>query len=212
MRRHKHMAILTLLVFTISLTGCATDGHYDPARSGAVGALGGAATGAALGSIIGAATGSPGTGAWVGAATGAVAGGVAGILYAAHMNRRTQESAMAAQTYNYTPTQGNFVDIGEVSAQPGALRPGQEVLLGMTYTILTPDNAPQMVTITREVRKDGMIMGQPYQTQASNINGTYHDQVTFRLPGNAAPGVYTVTSRISSGAGSAEKFTSFTIM
>ncbi|MGB8990971.1 MAG: hypothetical protein WCD80_02840, partial [Desulfobaccales bacterium] len=64
----KWLAPVVILVFAMSLVGCATEsGTYDTGRSAGAGALGGAATGAAIGAIIGAATGAPATGAWVGA-------------------------------------------------------------------------------------------------------------------------------------------------
>lgn len=213
MRVRKGAAVLMQLVLTVSLAGCATEsGYYDPGRSAAAGALGGAATGAAMGAIIGAATGHPGRGAAIGAASGAVAGGVGGVIYAAHMNRRTQEAAMAAQNYNYAPSQGNFVDIGQVTALPATVRPGQEVRLNMVYTVLTPDNAPVAVTLIREVRKDGMLVGQPHQVTATSTNGTYEDSMGYRLPPGAPPGFYTVSYQVMSAAGNAEKYASFNVM
>ena len=210
---HRWTTIMVLTVFVAGLTGCATDsGYYDPGRSAVAGAAGGAAAGAALGAIIGAASGHPGRGAAIGAATGAIAGGVGGALYAAHMNNRTRDATMAAQTYNYQPEQGNFVDVGEVSATPQAVRPGQEVRLGIVYTLLTPDNNPVEVSISREVRKDGRLVGQPYQVSATNTNGSYADQVGFLVPANAPPGLYTVTNRVISPAGSAEKTATFSVM
>jgi hypothetical protein len=83
--------------------------------------------------------------------------------------------------------------------------------LGMTYTILTPDNQPVAVTLVREVRFGGSMVGQPYQTTVNNANGTYTDQVAYSLPGNAARGTYTVTSRINSTYGNAQRDGSFTV-
>jgi hypothetical protein len=194
-----------------SLAGCATNGYYDPARSAGAGALGGAATGAAVGSIIGAATGSPATGAWVGAAAGGVLGAVGGYLYAEHRNSQARSSQAAAQAYNYTPTQGNVVSIDRVDVNPSRVGAGQQVQLGMTYTILTPDNRPAAVTLVREVRLGGNMVGQPYQTTVNNANGTYSDQVAYSLPGNATRGTYTVTSRINSNYGSDQRDGSFTV-
>ena len=89
----KFLALAIVLIFSVSLAGCATEsGYYDPGRSAGAGALGGAATGAALGAIIGAATGSPATGAWMGAAAGGVLGGVGGYLYAEHRNSEIQST------------------------------------------------------------------------------------------------------------------------
>jgi len=207
----KSLVAALICILVGSLAGCATNGYYDPARSTGAGALGGAATGAAIGSIIGAATGHAATGAWVGAAAGGVAGAVGGYLYAEHRNSQARSSQAAAQAYNYTPTQGNVVSIDRVDVNPSTVRAGQQVQLGMTYTILTPNNQPVAVTLVREVRLGGTMVGQPYQTTVNNANGTYADQVAYSLPGNAAPGTYTVTSWINSNYGSAQRDGSFTV-
>jgi len=201
----KLLALAVILVFSISLAGCAGEGgYYSPERSAGAGALGGAAGGAAIGAIIGAATGSPATGAWVGAATGAIVGGVGGYLYAQHRNSQIRESRAAAQAYNYSG-QGNVVAVDNVSASPSVVSPGQQVNLAMTYTILTPSNAPVSVTLVREVRLGGSLLGQPYQTTVSNANGTFSDNVAYSLPSNASPGSYTVTSRVVSSYGTSQR-------
>ncbi len=206
----KVLATTLALLFMVSLFGCATErGYYDPGRSTAAGALGGAAAGAAIGSIIGAATGSPATGAWVGGATG---GGLGGYLYSAHQNKLAYDRNTAARTYSYQPSQGNLVDIDSASVSPNSVSPGQRVNMQMTYTILSPTPAPTTVTISREVTKDGASLAQPHQTQVTNNNGTFSDQVGYTVPNNAAPGTYTVTSRISSSYGSDQETSYFTVM
>jgi hypothetical protein len=207
----KWLAIAGVVLLVVSLAGCVTDsGYYDPARSAGAGALGGAATGAAIGSIIGAATGNPATGAWVGAAAGGVLGGVGAALYASHRNSEMRSSQAAAQAYNYQG-QGNVVSVDNVTASPSTVRPGQQVNLGMNYTILTPNNAPVSVTLVREIRYGGNPVGSPYQTTVSNANGTFNDSVSYSLPNNATPGVYTVTSRVMSSYGTSQKDTSFSV-
>jgi hypothetical protein len=208
----KFLAIALAIVLTASLVGCQTEsGYYSPEGSTAAGALGGAATGAALGAIIGAATGSPATGAWVGAAAGGLLGGVGGYLYAQHRNSEIQSSQAAAQTYNYTPAQGNVVAIDSVTATPPAVSAGQQENLAVTYTILTPANAPVSITLVREVRLGGQMLGQPYQTTVTNANGTFSDSVAYTLPSNATPGTYTVTTRVTSSYGSDQKEAFFTV-
>ncbi len=206
------LALAIVAIFTLSLAGCQTEsGYYDPGRSAGAGALGGAATGAALGAIIGAATGSPATGAWIGAASGALVGGVGAYLYAQHRNNVIRDQRAAAQAYGYSPSQGNVVNIDSVGADPSVVRPGQQVNLGMTYTILTPSNVPVSVTLVREVRLGGQLVGQPYQTTVSNANGTFNDSVAYSLPSNATSGTYTVTSRVASSYGSAQRDSRFTV-
>jgi hypothetical protein len=209
----KFLASALACILVISLAGCVTEsGYYSPERSTAAGALGGAATGAAIGSIIGAATGSPATGAWVGAAAGGVLGGVGGYLYAQHRNSEIRSRQTAMQSYNYSPAQGNLVRIDNVSASPTSVSPGQQVNLGMTYTILSPSNVPASVTLVREVRYGGSLVGQPYQTTVSNYNGTFSDTVAYSLPSNASRGSYTVTERVVSSYGSDQRDVYFTVM
>jgi hypothetical protein len=208
----KFLVIAMVLIFGAVLAGCATEsGYYDPGRSAGAGALGGAATGAALGAIIGAATGSPATGAWIGAASGAVVGGLGGYLYAEHRNSEMRSAQAAAESYNYSPGQGAMVDVNRVYVNPSQVRAGQTVSLAMDYTILTPDNAPVTSTLYREIRLGGTTLGQPYQTQVNNSNGTFTDQVNYGLPNNAQPGTYTVISRVQNQYGTAEKTAYFTV-
>jgi outer membrane lipoprotein SlyB len=208
----KLFAPVLVFLLSVSLMSCATpSGTYDTGQSTAAGAAGGAVAGAAIGSIIGAATGSPATGAWVGAATGAIAGGVGGALYARHMNQQMKNRNVAVQQYNYNPSQGVLVDISQAAAMPNVARSGQAVTMTMTYTILTPDNAPAQVTLYREVRLNGETMGQPNAIQVMNQNGTFQDQVSYSLPPNSPPGLYTVSNRVLSSYGSAERTSSFTV-
>jgi hypothetical protein len=203
------MAIVVL--FAVSLAGCVTEsGYYDPARSAGAGALGGAATGAAIGPIIGAATGNAATGAWVGAAAGGVLGGVGGAIYAEHRNSEMRSSQAAAQAYNYQG-QGNVVSVDNVMASPSTVSPGQQVILGANYTILTPENVPVSATLVREIRYQGSLVGSPYQTTVTNSNGSYQDNVTYSLPNNATPGVYTVVTRLMSSYGTSQREASFSV-
>jgi hypothetical protein len=212
MRSCKIMALPLVFLLSLSLLSCATpSGTYNPEASTAAGALGGAAAGAAIGSIIGAATGSPATGAWVGAATGAIAGGVGGALYARHMNQQMRNRQTAAQQYNYDPSRGVLVDVSQATATPNTVRPGQTVDMSMTYTVLNPDNTATKVTLYREVRLNGQTVGQPNTVQVMNQNGTFQDRVAFTVPSVAGPGLYTVSNRVLTDYGSAERTSSFTV-
>lgn len=206
------LVLAMIIIFPLALAGCMTEsGYYSPGESAGAGALGGAATGAALGAIIGAATGSPATGAWIGAASGALVGGVGAYLYAEHQNNEIRSSQAAAQYSNYNPSQGNLVSINETSVHPSVARPGQQINLGMTYTVMSPDNAPTSVTLVREVRYGGQQVGQPYQATVTNANGTFTDSVAYSLPRGAASGSYTVTSRVISSYGTDQRDAYFSI-
>jgi hypothetical protein len=207
----KWLAIACVVLLVVSLAGCVTEsGYYDPARSAGAGALGGAATGAALGSIIGAASGHAATGAWIGAAAGGVIGGVGGALYAAHRNREIRSAQAAAQAHGYQG-QGYVISVDNVTASPGMVSPGQQIMLGVDYTILTPENMPVSATLVRELRYQGSPVGSPYQTSVTNTNGGYNDNVTYSLPGNAPPGEYTVVTRLMSSYGNSQREASFRV-
>jgi len=206
----KVLAVAMVFIFLVAMAGCVTEsGYYSPERSAGAGAVGGAATGAALGAIIGAATGSPATGAWVGAAAGGLVGAVGGYLYAEHRNSEIRSQAAAAQSYSYTPARGNVVAIDNATVTPSAVGAGQQVTLGMTYTILTPSGSTIPVTLYREVRMGGSRVGEPYQYQVQNANGAFTDSVPYNVP--TTPGTYTVISRVTTGVGSAEKVSYFTV-
>ena len=206
----KVLAVAMVLIFLVAMAGCVTEsGYYSPERSAGAGALGGAATGAALGAIIGVATGSPATGAWVGAAAGGVVGAVGGYLYAEHRNSEIRSQAAAAQSYGYTPARGNVVAIDNATVTPSVAGSGQQVNLGMTYTILTPEGYPVTATLYREVRVGGSMVGQPYQYQVQNANGAFTDAVPYYAP--TTPGTYNVISRVITGVGTAEKVSYFTV-
>jgi hypothetical protein len=132
---------------------------------------------------------------------------VGGYLYAEHRN--SQISSQQAAAYN--PSQGNVVSVDAADASPSVVRPGQQVNLGMTYTILTPSNLPASVTLVREVRYNGQLLGQPYQTTVSNANGTFNDSVAYSLPSNASYGNYSVTSRVTSSYGSSSREAYFSV-
>lgn len=138
-------------------------------------------------------------------------GGVGGYMYAQHRNSEIQSQQAAAQANNYQPSQGNVVSVDSATATPSVVSPGQQVNLGMSYTILTPSNIPVSVTLVREVYYNGQSLGQPYQTTVSNANGTFSDSVAYSLPSNASPGNYTVTSRLTSSYGSSQRDASFTV-
>lgn len=206
------LVCLLVPLLLLSLVGCATDsGYYDPARSTAAGTLGGAAVGSALGSIIGAAVGHAGTGAWVGAAAGGLLGGVSGYLYAQHQNNQVRNAQAAQQAYNYNPSRGTVISIDQVTVSPQRVRAGSQLSMNTTYTILTPENQTNTVTIFRDVTSGGRQVVQPYQVTASNPNGTFSDTASLTLPKDAPRGSYTVITRVMTDRGGDEKSTFFTV-
>jgi hypothetical protein len=65
--------------------------------------------------------------------------------------------------------------------------------------------------LVREIRYQGNLVGSPYQTTVTNNNGGFNDTVTYSLPNNATPGVYTVVTRLSSNYGTSQREASFSV-
>jgi hypothetical protein len=209
----RKIAYLAFIVVFAAASGCAVERHYvyDPGRTAVVGTMVGAPTGAALGAIIGAAVGDPATGAWAGAATGAVAGLVGGFLYAEHLNRVSRTGPVAAQAHAYSPAQGSLVTIDRVDVVPTRVRPGEQTRVAISYTILTPENATLPVTVVREIRRNDIALAPAYQVRYLNNNGSYIDEVPLSIPRDALPGEYTVSTRVITERGSAERNVPLTI-
>ncbi len=81
----------------------------------------------------------------------------------------------------------------------------------MTYTILTPSNAPVSVTLIREIRFKRPAFGAAVPDHGEQRNGTFSDSVAYTLPSNAGYGSYSVISRVSSSYGSAQREAYFTV-
>ncbi len=80
-----------------------------------------------------------------------------------------------------------------------------------TYTILTPDNLPIPITISRELLFKEKSLGRVKAMNANNKNGTYVQSLDFTLPGDATPGQYTLITRVSTGYGMDEKRLEFPV-
>ncbi len=118
----------------------------------------------------------------------------------------------APQAHNYNPSQGDVVAIRRVYASPSKVAPGQQVNLWVAYTILTLSNTPVSMTLTREVRYGGNLLGQPYQTTVSNYNGTFMDFAAYSVPSDAVIGTYTVTTRVISSYGTSQRDGYFVVL
>src|SRR5512141_1975351 len=128
-------ALVLTLTGGLALSGCST---VEENPKTALGAGAGAAGGALLGGLAGRGT----TGAVVGGLLGALAGGAVGQ----YLDRKDKDRPQAVSDTSYTPTQGNYVSVQAVQAQPTQVPPGGTVNLQTTYTVLTP-NPTQTVNV-----------------------------------------------------------------
>ena len=192
--------VAAVLLGSTVLTGCETVSEH---KTTAIGAGAGAAGGAAIGGL---ATRSA-TGAVVGGLLGGLAGGAVGY----YLERRERDRAEATAEVGYRPDQGTVLRIDRVEATPPSVRPGGQVNLLMTYTVLTPTDQQIVVRETREIRHNGALVANP-SAEVRRANGTFTSGLPIVLPRTARPGTYEVSTTIVAGDRTSRNTTTFTVL
>ncbi len=121
----------------------------------------------------------------------------------------TREQAVAR--HNYCPTSGCVIRLDDVQVQPSTARPGATLTLTTTYTLLTAEDTPIPVSITREMFYQGKSLGVTKALQTRNLNGTWTQKLDLPLARDATPGIYTLVTRINTGYGRDEKTVQFAV-
>jgi hypothetical protein len=121
--------------------------------------------------------------------------------------RLSREDAVAK--YNYCPTGGCVVRLESVEVKPSQAHKGEDLTLTTSYTILTPEQVAIPVTISREMFFQGKSLGKVKDTDTRNYNGTWSHQTDISLAADAAPGIYTIVTQISTGYGQDQKSVQF---
>jgi len=111
----------------------------------------------------------------------------------------------------YCPTGGCVLRLDRVEVKPPQARKGATLLLSTTYTILTPEQIALPVAISREIFFQGKSLGKTKSIETRRYNGTWTQEINFTLPASAAPGVYRLVTRISTGYGAAQDSTDFQV-
>jgi len=124
-------------------------------------------------------------------------------------SRLGREELMARE--NYCPTSGCVVRLESVSVKPPLARKGARLVLATSYTILTPEQIAIPVTITREIVFKGKSLGKTKTMETRKLNGTWDQETNFFLPGDAAPGEYTLITQVSTGYGMDTKSIQFRV-
>ena len=199
MKPQRILAILVLIVFTVTLSGCQTIPEEHK----------GAAIGAGVGAVSGALIGGSSTrGAIFGGLIGALVGGAIG--HYAYDQRHTREET--AQTYDYQPTQGTILSVEKAEATPQKVHGGDVVDLLITYAVLTPTpDSTVNITERREITHNGQPVGNP-EVRVDRTGGTYTSTVPLRLPEDADKGLYDVRITIETASAKDTRETSFEVL
>ena len=134
-----------------------------------------------------------------------------GVVWTRYQTEKRQAREDAVARYNYCPTGGCVIRLEDVKIKPTRAVPGAAMTLTTTYTILTPENVPIPITISREILFGEKSLGRVQARNANNKNGTYVQDIDFTLPADATPGTYTIVTRVNTGYGMDEKLLEFTV-
>jgi hypothetical protein len=134
-----------------------------------------------------------------------------GVVWTRYQTEKKQSREAAVARENYCPTGGCVIRLDDLQLQPLRATPGGTLTLTTTYTILTPENVDIPITISRELSVGGKSLGRVTAMNANNKNGTFIQTLDFILPTDAAPGRYTLVTRISTGFGQDEKRVEFQV-
>jgi hypothetical protein len=124
-------------------------------------------------------------------------------------SRMGREDIIARE--GYCPTGGCVLRLDKVEIRPNRVRRGGTTLLSTTYTILTPEQVALPVAITREIFYQGKSLGRTKSIESRVYNGTRTQEINFTLPATAAPGIYQLVTKITTGYGTAQDRTDFQV-
>jgi hypothetical protein len=124
-------------------------------------------------------------------------------------SRMGREDIIARE--GYCPTGGCVLRLDKVEVKPNRARKGATLLLSTTYTILTPEQVALPVAITREIFYHEKSLGRTKSLESRVYNGTRTQEIDFTLPADAAPGIYQLVTKITTGYGTAQDRTDFQV-
>jgi hypothetical protein len=134
-----------------------------------------------------------------------------GIVWTRWQTQKKQAREEVASRKNYCPSGGCVIRLEDVQIDPKRATAGDTLTLITTFTILTPEDIPIPITISRELLYKGKSLGRVQAINSNNKNGTYVQNIDFTLPADSVPGTYTMVTRVSTGYGMDEKPLEFTV-
>ena len=109
---------------------------------------------------------------------------------------RLKGSAEVYLAYHYQSEHGIVLKVERGAAAPTSLRPGSQVVLAVTYTVIAPPEVPPLVVKeTRTIRFGDQDLRRLEKT-VTVAPGTYSSEQRLTVPSDAAEGPYTVTTTI----------------
>lgn len=174
-------SILLILSLTmpVGLTGCATTD-----QSAGAGALAGAALGALISNDAAA-----------GAAVGAVLGATVGYVVHKAQARKVQSAEATKDKLGYAAHKGLQLRMNRGTVSPVSVTPDSEVTAVMEYALLgTGGGKP--VEERRILKRDGEVVAELQSERVVRTDGTWENELGFKVPPSAPAGRYVVVQEI----------------
>ena len=194
-------AVCVALVAAMALTG-----FYGCQTYGEAAGLGGA-LGAGAGAIIGHQSGHAVEGALIGAAVGAVTGLIVHDIKA----RRAKTKAETEAAYNYQPAQGEMLTLERAEVLPPSVRRGEEIEASIQYALLG-SGAGAQVSEQRTLMLGDRVVADISTQNFTRQDGTWVSAQPFRLPGDIAPGTYTLVTSVRTARSAISGRATFTVL
>jgi hypothetical protein len=109
---------------------------------------------------------------------------------------RVKTSAEVYLAHHYQSEHGIVLKVERGAAAPSSLRPGSQVVLAVTYTILAPPEVPPLVVKETRTIKFGDQDLRRLEKTVTVAPGTYSSEQRLTVPLDAAEGPYTVTTTV----------------
>ncbi len=133
------------------------------------------------------------------------------IYWTQFQQHRQAAREEAAARYRYCPEGGCLIRLEKVQIEPLAVQRGESLSVITTFTLLTAEEGPIPVTISRDLLRGREFLGRIKEITTTQANGTWSQKVDFTMPPGAGPGLYTLATRISTPYGSHRMDTQFTV-
>lgn len=188
-----------LLIFSLAvpvgLTGCATTD-----QSAGAGALAGAALGALIGNDAAA-----------GAAVGAIVGATVGYVVHKTQARKTQSAEQTKDKLGYTDDRGLQLRMNRGTVSPAQVVPDSKVTAVMEYALLGTGGG-KSVEERRILKKDGEVVAELQSDRVVRTDGTWENELGFKVPSSAPAGRYVVVQEIEADNTSSTRNSYFNVV
>lgn len=185
--------VVSLVISTSLVSGCATTQENQQVAGATFGAL-------AAGITTGLLTGNVGYG--IAAAVGGAAIGWGAVKLMQPETKQVRTAQEDQRLYGFTPaTDSVLIKLNKGYASPKTISPGQQTTVYSDYSLSLPPSSNNQADVTYEwvLKKDGTVLNQSDPAVQSKTAAGHQTIQPIQIPDNAETGTYIVETKLSSG-------------